>query len=117
MGQIKNIKLHIVTDIKGTSLHTMAVDDNDALLKHFYQTNQFSLEDENTPNTEKADKLRELLYFLDRLVTIDKVTEETHDTLHKKFSTQYHQLVDNMDKGQSLDNYSEMVSVLTEGKK
>ena len=84
----------------------------DPLLKNFYQNDHFFVENEATPNAAKADRLREMMYFLDKL---DSDNNGGHGSLKDDISVRYHRLVDNMDSGSSLDNYSEMITTLTEG--
>ena len=108
-----------MTQDKNTNEKIMASSSSreDTILKHFCQASDFSLVDANVSNREKVDILRSLLFSLQMLLESKRINETSYRILHDNLSIQYHCFVDNMQKEEGLDNYSEMISVLTEGKR
>jgi len=88
----------------------------DSTLKHFYHLTQFQIEDEDTSNSEKAENMRRMLFFLEKMVKLNKLNNEGCEVLREECNEQYRCLVDNMDREIGLDNYSEIIPMLRERK-
>lgn len=93
-------------------MESTATEDN--LLKNFYQSTSLSINDEPSLR-RKADHLRSMQFFLDKMQTCKRLNDSSISILNQDYSQQYQGLVDRMDET-GLDNYSEITSILTEGK-